>query len=314
MSQLPYLVELAQLLLAGSQAFPEPMKKRHAEFLLRFQMTDGGFRGREGDSDLYYTSFAIRGLQLLGHLNDSIAEPICQYLQSIDRYRLNTIDLLNWQASALALQLSCGLDLVGDDLERWKTHCLEQFSSLRRGDGGFAKSEQGALSSTYHTFLVVLTYELLGESCPQPDQLLQFLDSRQRDDGGFVEIAPMRRGGTNPTAAAIVLWGRLQSLPQPVVEDVSEFLEEVQGEEGGYRANTRIPFSDTLSTFTGLLTERQLGTEQRLDRKRLLKLVTHLELDAGGFRAAGWDEATDVEYTYYALGILALLGAEGKLA
>ena len=34
-----------------------------------------------------------------------------------------------------------------------------------------------------------------------------------------------------------------------------------------------------------------------------------LEFPTGGFRGASWDEQADVEYTFYGLGILALLNA-----
>src|SRR5262245_16183457 len=44
---------------------------RHVNFTLRFQQADGGFAGREGGSDLHYTSFAVRTLALLDALDQS---------------------------------------------------------------------------------------------------------------------------------------------------------------------------------------------------------------------------------------------------
>ena len=41
---------------------PEAARARHAGYLKSAQNSDGGFSGREGDSDLYYTAFALRGL------------------------------------------------------------------------------------------------------------------------------------------------------------------------------------------------------------------------------------------------------------
>ena len=46
---------------------------------------------------------------------------------------------------------------------------------------------------------------------------MTFLKSRRREDGGFVEIAPMRRSGTNPTAAAV---GLFQLLGQELTEEL----------------------------------------------------------------------------------------------
>jgi geranylgeranyl transferase type-2 subunit beta len=91
-------------------------------------------------------------------------------------------------------------------------------------------------------------------------------------------------------------------------EDIRRFVREVRSDEGGLQANTRVPFADGLSTFTGLLTVQDLGLADVLDTGRVRQFVeTALEFPTGGFRAASWDEAADVEYTFYGLGTLALL-------
>jgi len=81
----------------------------------------------------------------------------------------------------------------------------------------------------------------------------------------------------------------------------------MQTDEGGLRANTRIPIADLLSTFTGLLTLTDLNAIDAIDTNAVLRYVKSLELVNGGFHAAVWDEAHDVEYTFYGLGCLALL-------
>src|SRR5207253_2983707 len=70
-------------------------------------------------------------------------------------------------------------------------------------DGGYAKNVGAAAGSTYHTFLVGLCYQLLGRDFPRPGEVRHYVITRRREDGGYVEIAPMRRSGTNPTAAAV---------------------------------------------------------------------------------------------------------------
>src|SRR2546422_789574 len=75
--------------------------------------------------------------------------------------------------------------------------------AAQSADGGYAKATGSASGSTYHTFLVGLCYQLLGRELPEPAHVLSFIRSRQREDGGFVELAPVRRSGTNPTAAAV---------------------------------------------------------------------------------------------------------------
>ena len=44
---------------------------------------------------------------------------------------------------------------------------------------------------------------------------VELLRSRRRADGGFVELAPLRQGGTNPTAAAVSLLLLLRALDEP---------------------------------------------------------------------------------------------------
>jgi geranylgeranyl transferase type-2 subunit beta len=79
------------------------------------------------------------------------------------------------------------------------------------------------------------------------------------------------------------------------------------GMEGGLRANDRAPLSDLLSTFTGSWTLAQLGALDRLEIESVREFVESLELSAGGFRGGLWDDRADVEYTFYGLGVLALL-------
>jgi geranylgeranyl transferase type-2 subunit beta len=120
----------------------------------------------------------------------------------------------------------------------------------------------------------------------------------------------MRRSGTNPTAAAV---GVLQlaggaGLTPEVREGVIGFLAEMPSDfEGGLRANGRIPAADLLSTFTGTWTLHQLGGLDRIDAAAARDYARSLEVPAGGFRGGLWDDRTDVEYTFYGLGALALL-------
>lgn len=304
----PYLLRLAARLTDGLDDLEPDRRGRHRDFVLSHQQPDGGFRGREGDSDLYYTSFAVRTLGMLGELQPEHCRRLADYLTEHDWRRLGVIDLMNWLSIGLAVQTVGGIDVLADAPPDWPDRIAAQLESVRAADGGYAKSTEGALGSTYHSFLVVLTYQLIGRDVPRPGALTQFLFDRQRDDGGFAEIAPMRRSGTNPTAAAAAALQVLGAVDDELKADLREFFLEVLSDEGGFQANTRIPFADALSTFTGLLTVQDLGLAGVIDGEKLRSFVeSQLEFPTGGFRAASWDEAADVEYTFYALGTLALL-------
>ena len=121
----------------------------------------------------------------------------------------------------------------------------------------------------------------------------------------------MFRSGVNPTAAAVESLRILEALEQPVADGAAAFLAARQTLEGGLAANTRIAIADTLSTFTGLWTLAQLDALDRVDLERVASYLREIELPAGGFLAAVIDQQADVEYTFYALGTLALLADKG---
>lgn len=312
MPQEPYLIRLATRLATGAESLAGERRERHAAFILSHQRSDGGFAGREGDSDLYYTSFALRGLSLLGRLKPARCTAIANYLRGFSCEGLSIVDLVSWLYSAVAVQWAGGEDILSDQPADWSERIAERLESVRTADGGYAKNAEGAKGSTYHSFLVTLSYELIGRTVPEPNRLIQFVYDRQRDDGGFVEIAPMRRSGTNPTAAAAALLVLLGGIDDELRLDIGEFLGSVRSSEGGFQANTRIPFADGLSTFTGLLTLQDLQLDGVLDLDKA-RLYTEqcLEFPTGGFRGASWDEQADVEYTFYGLGLLALLNSIG---
>jgi hypothetical protein len=58
----PYLLRLGRRLSSGLGKLPAEARARHQAFVLSRQNADGGFSGREGGSDLYYTGFGLRGL------------------------------------------------------------------------------------------------------------------------------------------------------------------------------------------------------------------------------------------------------------
>lgn len=306
--RVPYLIDLAQTLQTGLGQYPAGRWDLHRDFILNQQCADGGFRGREGDSDLYYTGFAIRALLLIEGLNERVLQALIGYLEQERSHVSAPVDLLNWISCAVSVQMGSGVDLLAEPAaQTWLEESLQKLDQLRREDGGFAKGEEGNLSSTYQTFLIVMTLDLLGRKIPEPDRIIDFLFDRQRDDGGFVEISPMRRSGTNPTAAATATLKLLGGVDAALIADVRDFLKDVQRDDGGVAANTRIPFSDVLSTFTALVALRDLQISPgglHFSSQDFVK--QGLELEAGGFRAALWDHQADVEYTYYALGVLGL--------
>ncbi|HVX11421.1 MAG TPA: prenyltransferase/squalene oxidase repeat-containing protein [Pirellulales bacterium] len=300
-----YLENLTLRLAHGVAELPEPLRRRQAAYLLRSQRDDGGFAGREGASDLYYTSFGLRGLALLGELDGEPANKAADFLRNQLAGQTPLIDFISLLFAGTLLHTASGIDVFADAAPDWRQSVANLFARFRRPDGGYAKTDEGQSSSTYHSFLVTVAMELLGCPHADTDRLVEFVRSRHRPDGGFVEIGPMRNSGTNPTAAAAGLLTTLHAFDDELREGVVDFMAGMQTDEGGLKANTRIPLADLLSTFTGLLTLADLGATDAVDLAPARQYVLSLETD-GGFRGGAWDEAADVEYTFYGLGALAI--------
>jgi len=302
-----YLAELTIRLAQGIELIDPKIRQRHTSLVLAAQRPDGGFVGRAEDSDLYYTAFALRSLAILGQLEGSVADSAAQFLQGRLTGRESIVDFLSLIYGATLLELAAGIDIFADASANWRDSVDQALGELRREDGGFAKAAEGKASSTYHTFLVLLCLELIQRPITRPEEIVQFLHSQRCDEGGFREIRVSKRAGTNPTAAAIGALRILDALDPEIAAETIDFLADMQTDEGGLRANTRIPIADLLSTFTGLLTCDDLGGTSEIDLPHVQRFVQSLEIDEGGYLGAAWDQQCDVEYTFYGLGTQALL-------
>jgi geranylgeranyl transferase type-2 subunit beta len=299
-----YLAQLTERILPGIlREQPKQRDKLHAYFLAALD-SNGGFRGRKGNGDLYYSAFALRGLFLLGMLDDDTLLPhIADFLDEQQRRKdLVPADLLSWTFCATLVQTVCGTELppaqIASLLDRWE--------HFRCSDGCFAASEKSVVSSTYTTFLTAIFYELLGESERSQKIPIERILERQRSDGGFVELPPLQHSGVNPTAAAVGLLTLLEH-PLPEKEKTVEFLCQCQQPSGGFQAHSRIPIPDLLSSFSALMALHDLDAIHRVNRSALRSFVTRLRSPDGGFFGMPLDQQSDVEYTFYGMALEAMV-------
>ena len=302
-----YLEELTIRLGTGIGELPQAVRDKHTAYMKAAQQPDGGFAGREGGSDLYYTGFALRSLSILGELHGDVAEHAAEFLKGRLAGQESIIDFLSLVYGAMLLDAAAGIDVFAHAADNWRDAVGDALEKLRRDDGGYAKGEEGMASSTYHTFLVLLCRQLIDRPQPSPERIVEFVMSQQAEEGGFHEIRASKRAGTNPTAAAIGTLRILDALTDEIRESTLDFLVEMQTDEGGLRANTRIPFADLLSTFTGSLTLVDLNALDEIDIADARRYAESMEQVGGGFRGAELDPADDVEYSFYGLGCLSLL-------
>jgi geranylgeranyl transferase type-2 subunit beta len=301
-----YLQELTIRLAIGAAELPAPLRQRQIDFFSSCQSSDGGFAGREGPSDPYYTSFGLRALAILGELHGERAERAADFLRLKLQGQETWVDFFSLIYGASLLQISAGIDVFAGQGD-WSSRIADFVESLRREDGGYAKSSEGAASSTYQSFLIAVALNLLEKPIPDPHRLQSFVLSQRGEDGGFREIRAAKRSGTNPTAAAQGTLRILCFQNDEVDDGVIDFIIDRQDSEGGLTANSRIPICDVLSTFTGIVTLLDLGALHELNLDAVSRFVNALAQPGGGYLAAAWDEKVDIEYSFYGLGCLSLL-------
>ena len=310
----PYLTRLTTRLLDGVERLPAELRERHAAYLVAAQNPDGGFSGREGGSDLYYTGFALRSLAVLQALNPEVCTGAAGFLKSRLGGSAGVVDFFSLVVSCYLVPIGGGPDVLADAPPDWRDRVAATLETFRSPDGGYGKVPTAPHGSTYTSFLVALCLQLLDRPIPQPDRLAAFVQSRRRADGGYVEISAMRRSGTNPTAAGVGLLDILGELDDEARAAVADFLAGLPSPmEGGLRANDRIPAADLLSTFTGGWTLDQIGRPDRLDWPAVRDYADSCERPIGGFRGGLWDDDADVEYTFYGLGTLAVAALHGAV-
>jgi geranylgeranyl transferase type-2 subunit beta len=303
----PYLTRLTTRLLDGIERLAAATRERHTAYLVAKQNPDGGFSGREGGSDLYYTGFALRSLAVLQGLSPELCTRTAGFLRERMTGFASVVDLFSLVVSCYLVPIGGGPDVLAEAPADWRDRVAAVLETFRTPDGGYGKQPAALYGSTYTSFLVALCLQLLDRPIPDADRLTAFVQSRRRPDGGYVEISAMKRSGTNPTAAGVGLLSILGSLDDAAKQEVANFLAALPSPlEGGLRANDRIPAADLLSTFTGSWTLDQIGAADRLDWGNIRSYAESCESPTGGFRGGNWDDATDVEYTFYGLGTLAL--------
>ena len=97
-----YLQNLMVRLAQGIGKLSPETRELHKNYFLSAQQPDGGFSGREGGSDLYYTTFAMRGLSILGELYGEVADRIESFLKPQLTSRQTIVDFFSlafWSSS-----------------------------------------------------------------------------------------------------------------------------------------------------------------------------------------------------------------------
>jgi len=300
-----YLDRLDRHVAGGLRGLPESFRARHAEFARGLQQDDGGFPGRAGPSDLYYTGFALRTLAMLGDHDPQVWGRAAAFVQGEPERASDVVGCFS-MLHARRLVASQG-HRCWDDLDehRCAAHCRAVLER-HRCDGGYARRSGGA-ASLYHTFLAALCLELLDGCRPDPAAVVRLVQQRSRPDGGLCDLGEAERGETNPTAAGVALLAMAKALDRPRAQAIARFLALMQRPDGGFAAHGDAPVSDLLSTFTAVVSLAALRSLAAVRRADVARSVRRLEALPGGFCGAAVGDDPDAEYTYYGLGVVGIL-------
>ena len=263
-------------------------------FFARQFLDGGGGRDRDGRPDLYYTIFALAGLQALQA--QAPLDRVQEYLRQFgDGAELDFVHL-----SALA---RCWAATGANGVSPAPAAAiLERIEAHRARDGGYDSDPGAVHGNAYGCFVALGAYQDLGRAMPDPLRMVQCLKFLETPDGAWGNARGLRAGSTNATAAAVTL---LHQLGMPINRSVGDWLFARAHPDGGFLAMPEAPIPDLLSTATTLHALACLEREvPPTVKERCLDFIDSLWSAEGGFHGHWADDHLDAEYTFY--GLLAL--------
>ena len=286
-------LEMQQVARAAPKALKEATELVQ-DFLLAQQNADGGFKDREGKSDLYYTVFGLDALAALDAPVD--LDGVKSYLMSFAEEE--SLDLVH-----LSCLTRCWGTIGRDRMPKnLRATLLKRLEDFRKPCGGWDNNPKREHGTAYGSFLALGAYQDMGKLPPKPLRILQSLKQLETPDHAWNNHPNLPIGSTNPTAGAVVL---LNNLHLPISAEVGQWLRSQLHAQGGFVAVPDAPMPDLLSTATAL--HALAALEIRLndgETERCLDFVDSLWDATGGFHGHWSDDYVDCEYTFY--GLLAL--------
>jgi prenyltransferase beta subunit len=267
-------------------------------FVLAQQNTDGGFRDRDGRSDLYYSSFAVDALTAL---RAEIPANLTSYLASCHPGQLDFV-----HCACLARLLSV-VHRTGPDWDTKLENTLARLEMFRTSDGGYNQTPESSGGSCYACFLSLGAYGDHGLFPPQHHEIGACLRELALPNGAWVNDKAFPVANVPATAAAVSL---ARNLRLPIPEETAGFLlSAYHPASGGFTPFPGAHLPDLLSTAVALHALDGLQADFSRIKDPCLDYVDSLWTAEGGFHGHWDDDVLDLEYTYYgllALGHLAL--------
>tara|TARA_R110002096_G_scaffold19639_16_gene65395 strand:- start:1453 stop:2340 length:888 start_codon:yes stop_codon:yes gene_type:complete len=291
-------LEMLQVARLAPSILGEEASELIRDFVLGQQHSGGGFCDRDGEPDLYYTSFAIDALTALqvSLPEESLIVYLKQCLIEIESLDFVHLCCLARCASALTDRTSLGeLDPIFERIEAYRTQ-----------DGGYNQSDEMETGSAYACFLAYGAYSDHRMKVPAEAGISACLDSLKVEGGAWANDVGLPVPNVPSTAAAITL---CRNLRLPIPEETPGWILDSFHPGGGFLPFPLAPAPDLLSTAVALHALDGLQVSFGEKKEQALNFVDSLWTAAGGFHGSWDDDDLDIEYTYYgllALGHLAL--------
>lgn len=259
----------------------------------------GGFLGRGGAPDLYYTVFGIDCFHAVGC--ELASDATALFLSSFGNGE--TLDFMHLccLARCWARVRPGGVDPAVRD------RLAERIESFRTPDGGYNAAPGCGHGSMYGCFLAYAARQDLGLPHAEPDRLADSIAALEMEDGYFANERDIDLATTNASVGAVLL---LRELGRDVDAKTLDWIAAQAHEVGGFLAGPAAPLPDLVSTATALFALAREGVDLDPLRQSCVDFVESLWQEDGGFCGQWLDETPDCEYTFYGLLSLGCL-AEG---
>jgi hypothetical protein len=283
------LASLDRRIAAGAAALPPAFCAACRNAVLAHRLPDGGFRGRAGAADEWYTDFALRVLALTG-ADTAVWAAARDWLAARTDPPADAVAACN-RAQILRLLAAQG----------FSTPCA--IGALAAA----AQREADGHAGLSRAFLAAVALGILGRggATARTEGMVR---AAAQPDGGFAD-APGGTSQANATAAALAWLAWHRRLDAATAARAAAHLVAQQREDGGLSVLPELPCGDLLATANAVWVLAACGRLDALRLDRLSAFVRACRRPDGSFGAVPGDQGGDPEYVWYGLNTLGLLSA-----
>ena len=264
----------------------------------QFDPDSGGYKGRDGKPDIYYTIFALSCLRALKAPLKSIET--ARFLEQLSgEEEMDKMDFVSLSSLARAYTLLPEINIPSET----RAGILSRLDAYKAKDGAwhnFVKDHD--YGTPYGSFLAIGCLQDLGESLPEKAIIIGSIKKLEREPGTYANDEYSKQGTTTVSAAAQAIF-RLYNEPINKQAAIASILK-LAYSKGGFFASSMTPMPDLLSTATALHALSGLDYDFGDIKELQLDYIDTLWSSRGGFHGNWADNVLDCEYTFY--GLLAL--------